>query len=144
MARAFIKDLISFQFFFSQLPPSSVRALPFHIGYNNCGDEATESGQIMEFLIFGESEAKLRTLTGIAVSADFLGFFAFHNDAEPSFIGLSKKNLKHFSIDGPGGERVVKLSLGVGSTPVGLKVSSLYLNISCFNSARECSCSGRF
>ncbi|KAJ3898596.1 hypothetical protein F5879DRAFT_980035 [Lentinula edodes] len=124
----------------NQLPPSSVRALPFHIGYNNCGDEATESGQIMEFLIFGESEAKLRTLTGIAVSADFLGFFAFHNDAESSFIGLSKKNLKHFSIDGPGGERVVKLSLGVGSTPVGLKVLTNRGRQGIFGMLRESNC----
>ncbi|KAJ4482931.1 hypothetical protein C8J55DRAFT_511024 [Lentinula edodes] len=124
----------------NQLPPPSVRALPFHIGYNNCGDEATESGQIMEFLIFGESEAQLHTLTGIAVSADFLGFFAYHNDAEPSSIGLSKRNLKHFSIDGPGGERVVKLSLGVGSTPVGLKVLTNRGRQGIFGMLRESHC----
>ncbi|KAJ4478437.1 hypothetical protein J3R30DRAFT_3482020 [Lentinula aciculospora] len=123
-----------------QLPPPSVRALPFLAGYNNYGNEATEGGQFMEPLIFGVSEAQLSALTGIAVSADFLGMFAYHNNTEPSFIGLSKNNLKYFSIDGPGGERITKLSLGVGSTPVGVKVLTNRGRQGIFGMFREGSC----
>lgn len=95
------------------------------MGYNNYGTEATENNQIMHPLIFGASEDQLSAFTGLAVSADFLGFFAYHNNAEPSFIGVSKGNLKYFPVDGPGGERIVKVSLGIGSGPVGLKVCSV-------------------
>lgn len=92
------------------------------MGYSNHGIEATESGQTMQSLIFGASEEQLSMFTGLAVSADFLGLFAYHNNAEASFIGVSNNDLKYFPVDGPGGERIVKVSLGIGSTPVGLKV----------------------
>ncbi|KAJ3754810.1 hypothetical protein EV361DRAFT_951610 [Lentinula raphanica] len=123
-----------------QLPPPNVRALPFLAGYNNYGDEATECGQYMETLIFGSSDSQLDTLTGISVSANFKGLYAYHNDTEPSFIGLSNEDLKYFAIDGPGGERVVKLSLAVGSTPVGLKVLTNRGRQGIFGMLRQDSC----
>ncbi|KAF5388954.1 hypothetical protein D9757_005050 [Collybiopsis confluens] len=104
------------------MPPANVHATPFYTGYNSYGREATENGQIMEALIFGTSEAQLRALTGVAVSADFLGFFVYYNNTEPSSIGVTKTNLKHFPIDGPGGERIVQVTLACGARPAGLKI----------------------
>ncbi|KIK62830.1 hypothetical protein GYMLUDRAFT_242466 [Collybiopsis luxurians FD-317 M1] len=118
----------------NNLPPTDIRAMPFLTGYNNYGNEATESGQMMEALIFGDSHGggtsgfRLGALTGFAVSADFLSFFVYYDDdAEPSTAGIgftsnTSQTLKRFDIDGPGGEKIVQVSLAYGSRPVGLKV----------------------
>ncbi|KAF5389025.1 hypothetical protein D9757_005091 [Collybiopsis confluens] len=40
--------------------------------------------------------------SALLLTADFVGFFVDYNNDEPSFVGLTKTNLKHFPIDGPG------------------------------------------
>lgn len=79
----------------------------------------------MEALVFGTTTTELSNITGFSSDAKMRSFGVHFQDGSSRYIGPRDANEgadKVFKIDGPGGEYVVKVEVGMNQLPMAIKV----------------------
>lgn len=102
------------------IPPTPLTATPYTTGYWT----AVRSFDLLsqQHLIFGTCVADLALVTGISGDSTLKSLAVHYSNETSKVIGLQDMSLKRFAIDGPGGERVVKVEVGMNSLPQAIKV----------------------
>jgi hypothetical protein len=79
-----------------------------------------------QHLIFGTTSAELCLLTSISGDEKLQKLAVHYADGSEKTIGRGTNQMSSFNIDGPGGERVVKVEVGMSALPQAVKVRILF------------------
>lgn len=105
----------------TSIPPPPLTATPYETGYWS----PVRSFDLLpqHHLVFGTTPAALAFLTGISGDEQMLKLAAHYADGSEQSIGCkSVAQMSRFDIDGPGGERVVRVEVGMNALPQAIKV----------------------
>ena len=106
----------------TSVPPPPLTATPYETGYWN----PVRSFDLLphQYLVFGTTTTELALLTGISGDEQMLKLAAHYADGSERSIGRETAQMSRFNIDGPGGERVVKVEISMNALPQAIKVSN--------------------
>ncbi|KAL2073497.1 hypothetical protein VTL71DRAFT_10823 [Oculimacula yallundae] len=121
----------------NSLPPPSIQASDYETGYWT--PPRSYDTIPMSALLFGTSPSELSRISGFS-SDSKLGSFGIHfTDGSEIIIGprYDERGRKIFTIDGPGGEVVSKIEVGMNHLPMAIKITTSNNRIAFFGNNQK-------